>query len=145
MFPPFIFRCGVIRQGFDKFYSVSFQARRSLVRFFVDPSLAWKLTVTNFSFPLWQSLPPPLAFEVGEHQKISIYHSKNLPTANLVFLGNFLKLNIVSLFVFFGEFYLSLDPVIFCGACGAPITRPGGRATLSCPPDPRLPIAKFWQ
>jgi hypothetical protein len=29
-FPPFIFRSGVLRQGFDKFYSVSFQARHSL-------------------------------------------------------------------------------------------------------------------
>src|SRR4028118_414889 len=57
----------------------------------------------------------------------------------------FLKFNSISLFVFFGEFYrVSLDPVIFCGACGAPITRPGGRATLSCPPGPRLAIAKFW-
>jgi hypothetical protein len=64
---------------------------------------------------------------------------------DLVFWVKFLKLNIVSLFVFFGEFYrVSLDPVIFCGACGAPITRPGGRATLSCPPGPRFPIAKFW-
>ncbi len=25
-------------------------------------------------------------------------------------------------------------------ACGAPLTRPGGRATLSCPPGPRLAI-----
>jgi hypothetical protein len=29
-------------------------------------------------------------------------------------------------------------------ACGAPLTRPGGRTTLSCPPGPRLAIAKFW-
>ena len=29
-------------------------------------------------------------------------------------------------------------------ACGAPLTRPGGRATLSCPPGPRLAIAKLW-
>jgi len=28
--PPHIFRSGVLRQGFDKFYSVSFQARHSL-------------------------------------------------------------------------------------------------------------------
>jgi len=28
-FPPPIFRSGVLRQGFDKFYSVSFQARHS--------------------------------------------------------------------------------------------------------------------
>jgi hypothetical protein len=33
MFPPPIFRSGVLRQGFDKFYSVSFQARHS---FFVS-------------------------------------------------------------------------------------------------------------
>ncbi len=43
-----------------------------------------------------------------------------------------------------GYHRVSLNPVIFCGACGAPITRPGGRATLSCPPGPRLAIAKFW-
>jgi hypothetical protein len=30
MFPSPIFRSGVLRQGFDKFYSVSFQARLSL-------------------------------------------------------------------------------------------------------------------
>jgi hypothetical protein len=34
---------------------------------------------------------------------------------DLVFWGKFLKLNSISLFVFFGEFYrVSLDPVIFC-------------------------------
>jgi hypothetical protein len=50
------------------------------------------------------------------------------------------------LFIFlFYDYRVSLDPVILCGACGAPYTRPGGRATLSCPPGPRLPIAKFWQ
>jgi hypothetical protein len=33
---------------------------------------------------------------------------------DLVFWGKFLKLNSISLFVFFGEFYrVSLDPVIF--------------------------------
>jgi len=50
------------------------------------------------------------------------------------------------LFIFlFYDYRVSLDPVILCGACGAPETRPGGRATLSCPPGPRLPITKFWQ
>ena len=40
---------------------------------------------------------------------------------------------------------VSLNPVFFSlRACGAPDTRPGGRATLSCPPGPRLAIAKFW-
>jgi hypothetical protein len=34
MFPPFIVRSGVLRQGFDKFYSVSFQARLKL---FISP------------------------------------------------------------------------------------------------------------
>jgi len=37
MFPPPIFRSGVLRQGCDKFYSLSFQARRSFVRFFINP------------------------------------------------------------------------------------------------------------
>ena len=64
---------------------------------------------------------------------------------NLVFLGNFLKFDSRSSFVFFGDFYrVSLDPVILCGACGTPITRPGGGAKLSCSPGPRFPIAKFW-
>jgi len=40
MFPSPIFRSGALRQGFDKFYSVSFLARRSLVSFFLNPSLA---------------------------------------------------------------------------------------------------------
>jgi len=58
---------------------------------------------------------------------------------DLVFLGEFLKFNSISLFVFFGEFYrVSLDPVILSGACGAPLTRPGGRATLSCSPRPTI-------
>jgi len=40
---------------------------------------------------------------------------------------------------FFTLFYrVSLDPVFFCGACGAPLTRPGGRATLSCSPRPTV-------
>ena len=64
---------------------------------------------------------------------------------DLAFWVKFLKLNSISLFVFFLFVYrVSLDPVIFCGACGAPITRPGGRATLSCPPGPRLTITKLW-
>jgi hypothetical protein len=59
------------------------------------------------------------------------------------FWGKFLKFDSISCFVFLWDVYrVSLDPVIFCGACGAPITRPGGRATLSCPPGPRLAIAK---
>jgi hypothetical protein len=37
---------------------------------------------------------------------------------DLVFWGNFLKFNSISLFVFFGEFYrVSLNPVEFC-LCG---------------------------
>jgi hypothetical protein len=65
---------------------------------------------------------------------------------NLVFWVKFLKFVTISCFVFLWDVNrVSLDPVIFCGACGAPLTRPGGRATLSCPPGPRLPIAKFWQ
>src|SRR4028119_1189501 len=64
---------------------------------------------------------------------------------DLVFWVKFLKFKSISLFVFFGEFYrVSLDPVILSGACGAPLTRPGGRATLSCPPGPRLTITKLW-
>ena len=64
---------------------------------------------------------------------------------DLVFWGKFLKFDTISCFVFLWVVNrVSLDPVIFCGACGAPITWPGGRATLSCPPGPRLAIAKFW-
>jgi len=62
---------------------------------------------------------------------------------DLGFWVKFLKLNSISLFVFFGEFYrVSLDPVILCGACGAPMAWPGGGAKLSCSPGPRSSIAK---
>jgi hypothetical protein len=45
-------RSGVLRQGFDKFYSVSFQARRSLVCHFQEFLARLKANlVTNFSFP----------------------------------------------------------------------------------------------
>jgi hypothetical protein len=55
-----------------------------------------------------------------------------------------LKFDSISCFVFLWDVNrVSLDPVILCGACGAPETRPGGRATLSCPPGPRLLIAFF--
>jgi hypothetical protein len=64
---------------------------------------------------------------------------------DLVFWGKFLKFGSISCFVFLWVVNrVSLDPVILSGACGAPLTRPGGRATLSCPPGPRLAIAKFW-
>jgi len=64
---------------------------------------------------------------------------------DLIFWGNFLKFDSISCFVFLWDVYrVSLNPVILSGACGAPLTRPGGRATLSCPPGPRFPIAKFW-
>ena len=66
-------RSGVLRQGFDKFYSVSFQARlRFLVCFLKFLTRLKANLVTNFSFPPWLSLPPPLVEVVGEHQKISI-------------------------------------------------------------------------
>jgi len=38
MFPSSIFRSGVLRQGFDKFYSVSFQARLSFFASLLTPS-----------------------------------------------------------------------------------------------------------
>jgi len=37
VFPFFIFRSGALRQGFDKFYSLSFQARLSLLVSSVTP------------------------------------------------------------------------------------------------------------
>ena len=52
MSPPSIFRFGVLRQGFDKFYSVSFQARLSFWVYslkFLARLKAYLLT--NFSFP----------------------------------------------------------------------------------------------
>jgi hypothetical protein len=59
--------------------------------------------------------------------------------ASCLVLGEFLKFNSISLFVFFGEFYrVSLNPVFQPVACGAPLTRPGGRATLSCSPRPTI-------
>jgi hypothetical protein len=39
-FSPSIFLCGLLRQGFDKFYSLSFQARRLLLRSLAQPQLA---------------------------------------------------------------------------------------------------------
>ena len=58
---------------------------------------------------------------------------------DLVFWVKFLKFEIISCFVFLWDVYrVSLDTVILLGACGAPITRPGGRATLSCSPRPTI-------
>jgi hypothetical protein len=89
------------------------------------------------------SLLPPVLFFLGMFFAIFLKFYRLL---DLFFWGKFLKLNSISLFVFFGEFYrVVLDPVILCGACGAPVTRPGGGAKLSCSPGPRLAIAKFWQ
>ena len=52
IFPPPIFRSGVLRQGSDKFYSVSFQARlRFLVCFLESLTRLEANLVTNFSFP----------------------------------------------------------------------------------------------
>jgi len=58
----------------------------------------------------------------------------------LSFGYEFLKFNIISLFVFFGEFYrVSLDPVGPHEACGAPLTRPGGGGPqLAVPPRPTI-------
>jgi hypothetical protein len=86
---------------------------------------------------------PPLLTTSSTTDKLPLEKFHRL--LDLAFWVKFLKLNSISLFVFFGEFYrVSLDPVIFCRTCGAPITRPGERATLSCPPGPRLTIAKLW-
>ena len=66
---------------------------------------------------------------------------------DLVFWIKFLKFDSISCFVFLWDVYrVSLDPVGSHEACGAPLTRPGGRATISYPPPgPRLAITKFWQ
>jgi hypothetical protein len=46
---------------------------------------------------------------------------------DLVFWGKFLKFDNISCFVFLWDVYrVSLDPVFLWGACGAPVTRPGG-------------------
>jgi hypothetical protein len=66
---------------------------------------------------------------------------------DLGFWVKFLKLNSISLFVFFGEFYrVSLDPVIFhlAGLRRTSLRGRGGGPRLAAPPGPRLPIAKFW-
>ena len=72
---------------------------------------------------------------------------------DLVFWGKFLKFDSVSCFVFLWDVYRVSPGItgyhstrwfLTLRACGAPLTRPGGRATLSCPPGPRLAIAKFW-
>jgi hypothetical protein len=50
--PLSIFRSGVLRQGSDKFYSVSFQARLSFWVYFLEFLARLKANlVTNFSFP----------------------------------------------------------------------------------------------
>ena len=57
----------------------------------------------------------------------------------LSFGCEFLKFGSISCFVFLWVVNrVSLDPVILCGAGGALITRPGGRATLSCSPRPTI-------
>ena len=73
---------------------------------------------------------------------------------DLVFWGKFLKLHTISCFVFLWDVY-RVSPGITgyhstrfffaLRACGTPLTRPGGRATISYPPGPRSVIAKFWQ
>jgi len=63
---------------------------------------------------------------------------------DLVFWIKFFKFETISCFVFLWDVNrVSLDPVILLRACGAPETRPGGRATISYPPGPRLVIVKF--
>ena len=59
---------------------------------------------------------------------------------DLVFGVKFLKFESISCFVFLWDVYrVSLNPVVFDFlACGAPTTRPGGRATLSCSPRPTI-------
>src|SRR4028118_228855 len=67
------------------------------------------------------------------------YHSKNFIGCLTYFWGNFLKLHTISSFVFFLFIYrVVLDPVFQNEACGAPLTRPGGGAKLSCSPGPRF-------
>src|SRR4028119_1366224 len=63
----------------------------------------------------------------------------------LSFGCEFLKLNSISLFVFFGDFYrVSLAPVA-CGALNLKCAAGGGKRSQSAnPPGPRLAIAKFW-
>jgi hypothetical protein len=63
---------------------------------------------------------------------------------DLAFGVKFLKFDSISCFVFLWDVYrVSLSPVFQPVACGAPLTRPGGRATISYPPGPRFPIAFF--
>ena len=53
---------------------------------------------------------------------------------------NFWNLIVYHVLCFCGMFtgYHSTRWFLTLRACGAPLTRPGGRATLSCPPGPRL-------
>jgi hypothetical protein len=93
-----------------------------------------------------------LNFGVGRSRSLCIkspIEAKTPATQNfcqlLSFGCEFLKSDSISCFVFLWDVYrVSLNPVFQPVACGAPLTRPGGRATLSCPPGPRLAIAKFW-
>jgi hypothetical protein len=51
---------------------------------------------------------------------------------------SFLSFLLLIFFLFVNR--VSLDPIILFGACGAPVTRPGGRATLSCSPRPTITL-----
>jgi hypothetical protein len=72
---------------------------------------------------------------------------------DLAFWGNFLKVYSISCFVFLWDVYPVIPGItgyystrlFYAGPAAHLAPRPGGRATLSCPPGPRLLIAKFWQ
>src|SRR4028118_484395 len=70
MFPPPILRSGVLRQGSDKFYSVSFQARHSFFATVESFWLAWKLSSSRISlFPLDRASPLHWLFRWGNTEK----------------------------------------------------------------------------
>jgi hypothetical protein len=79
----------------------------------------------------------PLYFQQALADKLPLEKFHRL--LDLVFWIKFLKFETISCFVFLWDVYrVSLDPVILLRACGAPVTRPGGRATLSCSPRPTI-------
>jgi len=71
-----------------------------------------------------------------------LYFPKILLAAYLFFWVNFQSCIVYHVLCFFslstGYHRVSLDPVILFRACGALLARPGGRATISYPPGPRL-------
>jgi hypothetical protein len=108
--------------------------RRQLVRHKPDlltaSSTADKLPLEKFHRLL------DLAFWGGKHQKISILSQIACNPFGVILLDIYLFIYFI--FFTFCTGYHSTRLFLTLRACGAPITRPGGRATLSCSSRPTI-------